>query len=132
MAWLPNLQGPLQGTAQARAAEVESRVSLHAEATQLFTDMGLTEQQRFLAWAAFETEPAGTVEIALRSFEGRNPGGLFIWFLGREEHKRVHMNGKRRTGYVEVRGTHGLNYRRDPRGTDSPPPGYDFSTRSNW
>jgi hypothetical protein len=107
---------------------------LRDEATQLFADMGLTEHQRFLAWAAFEVEPKGTVEVALRCFGEHihSPGALFVWFLGREEHKRVHMNGKRRTGYVEVRGTHGLNYRRDPRGTDLPPPGYDFSTRSNW
>lgn len=97
---------------------------IRQEATSLFTDMGLENSALIAAWGAFEQEPGGTVAIALASFEGRNPAGLFLYLIGRGDHKRAAMNSKRRTGWTWVRGTHSGTYVRNPRGTDPLPSGY--------
>ena len=97
---------------------------LHAHATELFADLRLEGDALGRAWTAFEESAEGTVKVALSCFgEGiHSPDRLFVWFLGRGEHKRV--NGQRRTGWERKTGTHGDSYVRNPRGVDPLPRGF--------
>lgn len=96
-------------------------------AEALFADLGLRGEALRLGWVAFEENAEGTIQLALSSFEGQNPAGVFEFRRRRGDHQVA--GGQRRTGWRFVRGTHGGTYVRDPRGVDTPPPGYDLTTR---
>jgi hypothetical protein len=93
-------------------------------AESLFSEMKLRGEPLRLAWMAFDEYPEGTVEIALASFEGRNPAGLFTFKREQGEH-RTGPAGQRRTGWTMKRGTHGCSYVRDPKGVDVLPAGHE-------
>lgn len=91
-------------------------------AAELFLELCLDEAGMEKAWACFEENPQGVIEIAYSSFEGRRPGGLFLHRLLAGEHKAY--RGKR-TGWRFVRGTHSGTYVRDhENGRDPLPPNY--------
>lgn len=94
-------------------------------AESLFSEMHLRGEALRLAWMAFDESPEGTVEIALASFEGRNPAGLFTFKREQGEHRAISSPGQRRTGWRMVRGTHGASYVRDPKGVDVLPAGHE-------
>jgi hypothetical protein len=97
-------------------------------AEALFDEMGLKGEGLRLAWLAFNESEDGTVDVALASFEGQTPAGLFTHKIRRDEHLVGRDAGRRRTGWRFVRGTHGGTYKRDPKGTDTLPVGYSFGT----
>jgi hypothetical protein len=92
-------------------------------AEALFGEMHLRGNALRMAWMAFDESPEGTVTMALASFEGTNPAGLFNFKRKQGEH-REGGGGQRRTGWRMVRGTHGVSYVRDPKGVDVLPAGY--------
>jgi hypothetical protein len=103
---------------------VDGDLSSRDMAQSLFAEMKLSGASLRLAWLAFDEYPESTVAVALASFEGVNPAGLFTFKLRQGEHK-VAGAGQRRTGWTMVRGTHGVSYRRDPKGIDVLPAGHE-------
>jgi hypothetical protein len=94
-------------------------------AETLFSDLSLRGQALRLAWMAFEQAPDRTIEVALASFEGANPAGLFVYKIGQGEHLGGATGGQRRTGWRMAKGTHGVSYVRDPKGVDVLPAGHE-------
>lgn len=74
---------------------------------------------------------------AIRLLEERHQQGAapqsLAFFLPAFEEREVELHGeparprRRRTGWTEKRGTHGLTYVRDPDGVDAIPPGYQVA-----
>lgn len=102
---------------------MKHHLTQHDMLEALFSEMGLRDKALRLGWMAFDEYPDGTVEIALASFEGRNPAGLFTFKREQGEHRQS-VPGQKRTGWTFVRGSHSGHYVRDPKGVDVLPAGY--------
>ena len=88
----------------------------------LFADMNLRGAGLAEAWSAFDESEAGTVKCALDSF-GRTERAAIV-FLGMIRGGEHRVPQGKRTGWRMVRGTHGVDYIRDPYGGDPLPPDY--------
>jgi hypothetical protein len=112
--------------------------NLREDAQRLFSDMGFAAEQKREVWEAFQEAADGVERCALRAQaigkrEGRSGAGLLLAMLRAEDHLcEFAPNTPLPTGWRWVRGLDGQagTFVEDPAGTDKPPVGYDFATRS--
>ena len=97
-----------------------------ATATELFAELELVGPAEHEAWTAFDSNQQGTIRCARKALGGRSPAGLFLHMIRQGEHmKPGRRQGKRRTGWRWVRGTHGGTFVPDDKGTDHLPAGHE-------